>query len=371
MNYKWIAAVCLAVLTTSVLQAEPLKVMIQNRQKKLDISMFQNYAVVVGEKHFYGPVDPKYPLRVEWVKGGRLKISVGDGKGKFTPIVATSERVDVVRGFRGTDLFKRTFAPLDLKKRMLQEGALNLNAQGYKDTPFFRFKHSQFGGFITYTGALSLHVRDNPKDTFYLVETIDSELYLRHVVNCELGGSESLEALKAQAVMSRTFALYHVKERRAQRKPGSASWSTFDVMGGSSDQAYNCRMRVNDKQLPSDLVVKAVTATRGMVQLQKGKLIPAQYCAHCGKCAYCRANDRNATPNGNGACQNGVNYYGEKGSKYQKILKTYYANTYTERYADQQTVNRVRKQLTAELQKTQSVQKKTQKKTTKRAGKHT
>lgn len=353
MYSKLIWCLLLFTLATSTVAAEPLKVMIQNRQKQLDISFLENYALVANDINFYGPISHKTDLRVELLKNGQVKVSavVISGKKKsYRPLFSTSDTVHIVRGFNSRADFKKSQVPTNFGKRRMQNNALNLAKESYKTSGFFKIKNPKLGGHITYSGPLSVHVREPKRDSFYLVETVDSEVYLSQVVNCELGGSNSLEALKAQSIMSRTFAFYTKQERAELTRTNRQNWGTYDLLASSSDQAYNCKLRVNDQHLPSPLVKRAVKETQGIVLFKKGELMQAQYCAHCGRCAYCKANEKSATPNGAGACQNGVKYYGEKGRNYKSILKKFYANSYTDRYSNKKIQQQAAKQLKNNLQ---------------------
>lgn len=353
MYSKLIWCLLLFTLATSTVAAEPLKVMIQNRQKQLDISFLENYALVANDINFYGPISHKTDLRVELLKNGQVKVSavVISGKKKiYKPLVSTAGPIHIVRGFNARADFKKSQLATDFNKRLMQKNALNLAKESYKTSEFFKIKNPKMGGDITYSGPLSIHVREPKRDSFYLVETVDSEVYLSQVVNCELSSSKNLEALKAQSVMSRTFALYTKHHRAELTRTKRENWGTYDLLASSSDQAYNCKLRVNNQHLPSPLVKRAVKETQGIVLLKKGELIQTQYCAHCGKCPYCKANEKNTTPKGAGACQNAVKYYGEKGHNYKFILKKFYANSYADRYSNKNTQQQAGKQLKKNLQ---------------------
>jgi len=84
------------------------------------------------------------------------------------------------------------------------------------------------------------------------VNTLGMELYLYSVVMQELGGyAPDVEALKAQAVACRNFAYRRLENPRT---------STYDILSGTSDQAYGgytgerfdtvIGERVRDAQLP-------------------------------------------------------------------------------------------------------------------------
>lgn len=117
-----------------------------------------------------------------------------------------------------------------------------------------------------YRGALDL-VRVG--DRLQVVNRIGLEAYLLGVVGAELGrrAPDEFEALKAQAVAARTYAL---------RNLGRSADQGFDLAADVSAQAY-AGMRFDDS-----LIVRAVDATRGEVLEMDGVLIDAFYSSTCG-----------------------------------------------------------------------------------------
>lgn len=123
-------------------------------------------------------------------------------------------------------------------------------------------------GGITYPGAFE--VRLQPDGSLAAVNVVGLETYLEGVVPKEMGrpGADAAEALKAQAVAARTYAL---------KRLGSRPELGFDVYGTIQDQAY---IGVPD---PADsLAVRAVRTTRGLAMLYQGYLIDAFYHSTCG-----------------------------------------------------------------------------------------
>lgn len=95
------------------------------------------------------------------------------------------------------------------------------------------------------------------------------EEYLAGVVSAELGRRrpDELEALRAQAVVSRTVAV-----RAIGRSPGRG----FDLLGTVADQAY---LGIQGEQQQG---LEAVAATRGMVLTHGGTIIDAFFHSTCG-----------------------------------------------------------------------------------------
>ncbi|MBR7040695.1 MAG: SpoIID/LytB domain-containing protein [Clostridia bacterium] len=99
------------------------------------------------------------------------------------------------------------------------------------------------------------------------VLSIQVEDYLCGVVAYEMSNSFPLEALKAQAVAARTYAL------RAKQNAGK---SAYDLVDTTQDQVY--------KGLDSSLtnVIRAVEQTRGIVGMANGKYAQCYYTASNG-----------------------------------------------------------------------------------------
>jgi hypothetical protein len=157
------------------------------------------------------------------------------------------------------------------------------------------------------------------------VRTMPLEEYLRAVVPAEMPASWPLEALKAQAVASRTYAQFAIEHPR---------FPNADICTTTQCQAY-----APDKIHPrSD---QAVQETQGIVALYQGKTINAVFSAHCG--GHSRNNEDvwkgNPVPylrgvpcpargekqgHGVGLCQHGARELAAQGQTYEEILKHYF-----------------------------------------------
>ena len=118
-----------------------------------------------------------------------------------------------------------------------------------------------------YRGIVEVMVNQQSKLT--IVNVLDMETYLRGVVPPEIGQlkEKGIEALKAQAIASRTYA---VSNMGRHKKLG------FDLYSSVADQVYegyNAEWRIADR---------AIAETRGMVAVYDGKLISAFYSSTCG-----------------------------------------------------------------------------------------
>jgi len=115
-----------------------------------------------------------------------------------------------------------------------------------------------------YRGTIGLY----PKDKGILViNELPLEKYLVGLVNCEISSKWPIEAIKAQVIVARTYALY---KKHMQAK------SQYHLESTVLDQAYDGA----DKE--DDIAEKAVEDTKGQVLLYNGQLIQAFYHSCCG-----------------------------------------------------------------------------------------
>lgn len=108
-------------------------------------------------------------------------------------------------------------------------------------------------------------VRVRIRDRSGRIRTLELEEYLRGVVGAEMPSDFPWEALKAQAVAARTYAL----ERHLSSGGGPLAVTV-------SDQVYL------GPAAYSDTIDRAVEATRGEVLYFEGRLAPVRYHADCG-----------------------------------------------------------------------------------------
>ncbi len=103
-----------------------------------------------------------------------------------------------------------------------------------------------------------------------VVNSLDIENYVMGVLPYEMSPSWHIEALKAQAIAARTYALYHyaLNSKDAQR--------VFDVDNTTKYQVYKGKGLVNDS------VIEAVSKTKNEVITYKGKVIGAFFHSICG-----------------------------------------------------------------------------------------
>ena len=104
------------------------------------------------------------------------------------------------------------------------------------------------------------------KDSLTVINLVPLEEYLRGVVSKEMSPSYPLEALKAQAVAARSFAL---KNRGRHASEG------FDLCATTHCQIY-------EGVVNFDLIDRAIDDTRGIIPVYKEKLIDTNFHADSG-----------------------------------------------------------------------------------------
>jgi stage II sporulation protein D len=119
-----------------------------------------------------------------------------------------------------------------------------------------------------YRGLLEINY--SPEDSSALaLNLVFVEDYLKGVLPGEIGkwGEKELEALKAQAIAARTYALY---------SSGNYKEKGYDLESTVADQVY---LGVDSENKLSNL---AIQKTKGMILIYNGKPIKAHYHANCG-----------------------------------------------------------------------------------------
>ena len=101
------------------------------------------------------------------------------------------------------------------------------------------------------------------------VQGMDIETYVQGVLAGEMKNDWPIEALKAQAILARTFVLKFIEEKES-RYPGAHISTDIEEA-----QAYNA-------DAVNDAIRRAVSETRGMVLASDGKLPYAWFHAHSG-----------------------------------------------------------------------------------------
>ncbi|NLO91719.1 MAG: SpoIID/LytB domain-containing protein [Elusimicrobia bacterium] len=112
-----------------------------------------------------------------------------------------------------------------------------------------------------------VYIKLNKDQTLTVIEEVGLEEYLYGVLPLEMGPNWPLEALKAQAVVARTYTLTQLKR---------FSDSGYDLSADVKSQVYG------GSTYDYPAVLEAVRSTAGEVLTYKGKLVEAYYHAACG-----------------------------------------------------------------------------------------
>lgn len=118
-------------------------------------------------------------------------------------------------------------------------------------------------------GALEVALY-NRRRSLRLVNIVNLEDYTQGVVGAEMPSNSPLEALKAQALIARTHALFIKNVSRRHRREG------YDVCDDQHCQVYAGLHMENERTRA------AVAATRGRVAVYKGQLAHVIYSSNCG-----------------------------------------------------------------------------------------
>ncbi|MBF0331073.1 MAG: SpoIID/LytB domain-containing protein [Candidatus Omnitrophica bacterium] len=190
-------------------------------------------AILRDQDHFTVAVDGRYEI-LDFITGKVLQAGP-----RLRPVVVTLENGRTKVGTHVYDLARIIIAPR-------HETAVSVN-DGY------------FRGNIV--------VINNSGAGFTVVNSIELELYIRGVLYHEISDKWPMEAIKAQAVATRTFALYSM-EKFAARDYDVTNDIYSQVYGGKGSERYRTNV--------------AVRRTRGEVLMYKGKIFPTFFHANSG-----------------------------------------------------------------------------------------
>ncbi|MBR6723514.1 SpoIID/LytB domain-containing protein [bacterium] len=183
-------------------------------------------------------------------------------------------------------------------------------------------------GFVStkgkwYRGILMIK---NIEGKLTVINDIDLESYLKGVVPVEMSPSWEYEALKAQSIAARSFALANL---------GKQSRNGYDLKDNTEDQAYG------GASSETKITTKAVEETDGLVLTYDMKIISAYYFASAGGMTntsiwgsdlpYLRSVpsfDDGVKKNGHGVgmSQHGANNLAKLGYNAYQILQYFYQN---------------------------------------------
>lgn len=247
---------------------------------------FDAKATVAGEEDYRVQVGPPLPLdqaealmkrlRALGERPDRVRVSDGDTWRVLTGRFDTLEAADPILKKLQDSGFEELWVSSEPRPKAQARGrAFYAITERYERRPLpiagvvFRPKGElvKIEGKGRYRGRTEIFPNAYAKLT--VVNQVDLETYLRGVVPREMGAWEypSLEALKAQAVAARTYAVANFGKRA---KDG------FDLLDTVADQVYGGR---DGEQ---NLTDRAVQETEGLIATYQGRPIQALFMATCG-----------------------------------------------------------------------------------------
>ena len=264
-------------------------------------------AVRIGVFGLFHPVQ----LRLAAVRGGALEVRAGEAsfvlRDAETATVALRDG-EIECRWRGGAARSRSLSTLP------RDGSLVLSVPAKIQRQF--------------QGRLEIGVSEGALQP---VVVMDLEVAVASVVAAESQPGAPVEALKAQAIIARSF--YVAAHRRH---------AAFDFCDTTHCQFLRAPPRA------SQAAARATVATRGLILAWHGAPVAALYSAHCGgrtripgraepgdypyfavQCSSCARGSRRGATDGHGIglCQTGAAAMAASGAGFRAILEHYYPNT--------------------------------------------
>lgn len=191
-----------------------------------------------------------------------LRVSVATGEPEVT--VATDEPFEVFDG-DGNALFEgQRIVSTSVR---VKDQAIQFGGQIFRDIPItiqsrgdgIQVGNRQYRNAITMWPEVSGNV--------FIINDILVDDYLKGVLPWEANPKWPIEALKAQAVASRTYAMFRALQRRHE---------PYDLSNTVMSQVYK------GKQIENETTDFAIETTRGQILTYQGKIFPAYFHSTCG-----------------------------------------------------------------------------------------
>lgn len=198
----------------------------------------------------------------------RVLLSVGKNKElSFTPVGSYHIKEDPSIEVGEGELVVKAVGSrpvLQIGDKTLTATTLTLVSDTYGETKdYIRLKNQEYGT-CTYLGNMTFDVSGG---FVRAINTLPIEQYLYGVVPHEMSDSFPVEALKAQAVCARGYAVTKCSKNAA---------GTYDILDTSKDQVYRGYASKNKR------AIAAVDDTKGKVLTYEGDIIEAFYSASNG-----------------------------------------------------------------------------------------
>ncbi len=204
----------------------------------------------------------KLDIPQDIVKSLQIRVSLGQEKPKVVLSTQTPFKVFDGEGrllFQGSQIEKTAV--------FAQEGQIFLGRQSFKRLPLVLDSGKSVLQLDQRTYRDILEFSMLPDGRLLIVNELDLEDYLRGVLPWEANPGWKPEALKAQAVASRTYALFKMIENRGE---------SFAVSSDVISQVYG------GVTLEKTSTNQAIDATEGQILVYKGKIFPAFFHSTCG-----------------------------------------------------------------------------------------
>ena len=262
--------------------------------------------------------NPCYAIKIG-IQTGVDKIGIGASAETSLIDANTNKTVLTFEAMKGYEIipYKNTMA-IALKGKFYQI---------YSDYVVLK---APLGGFVSAKGKWyrGLLIVQNKNKKLTVINDLDLEDYLKGVVPSEMPSGWELEALKAQAIAARSYALANLGKRASLG---------FDLKDTPEDQAYGGASAETTK------TNEAVESTTGLVLTYNMKVVPAYYSASAGgqtinasaawgnDLPFIRSvpsYDDNVKKNGHGVgmSQHGANNLAKEGYNAYQILSYFFQN---------------------------------------------
>jgi len=170
--------------------------------------------------------------------------------------------------------------------------------------------------YKTYANINLLHTSDNK------IEQIKLDEYLYGVVSAEMPASFELEALKAQAVVARTYTIFKVINSKKKHGEADICDDSICCQAWISKEDRFSKWEKEDREKYWEKIVNAVNTTQGKMITFEGKPINAFFHSNSG-----------------GATEAPINVWGGSGYPYLQTVETSGENTYSQ-YSSKLTITK-------------------------------
>ena len=145
--------------------------------------------------------------------------------------------------------------------------AYNIQAKSLNSKPILKINNKLYADNIELLGSYQLMAKSNDTIALTVINILPLEDYIKSVVPSEMPSSWPIEALKAQAILARSYALANL---------GKYQKLGFDLKDNIDDQVFSGYIK------SSPNVAQACDLTRGMVLTYNGKIISGFYHSSAG-----------------------------------------------------------------------------------------